>query len=159
MVPPPCLLGPARVMLAPTCRPSWLTPPLPGEESIPGMPFYELTAWPVQALSLVLLAVALVTAVVVLPRHRNPGLAKYLIQAVSIVLVSLLTLLTLFLKLNAENQWYSSWADLFAGGPTGPVLTTVVGSPLHKAGQPAPLARGRFSTLQRSPASNRAFGA
>lgn len=126
------------------------------------MRFYELTAWPVQALSLVLLAVALVVAVLVLPRHRNPGPAKYLIQAVAIVLVSLLTLLTLFLKLNAENQWYSSWADLFADGDTGSVLTTVVGAPLRKADRPArlaPPARGHFSTLQRSPASNPVFGA
>ncbi|MCG2624666.1 esterase family protein [Arthrobacter sp. I2-34] len=123
------------------------------------MPFYELTAWPVLALSLLLLTVSVVVAVAVLPRHRTPGLAKYLLQAVAIVLVSLLTLWTLFLKLNADNQWYASWADLFADGATGPARTAVVGAPLRQVSHPTPLARGHFSALQRHPASNPAFGA
>ncbi|HXF03096.1 MAG TPA: hypothetical protein VN601_08920, partial [Arthrobacter sp.] len=97
------------------------------------MPFYELTARPVFLFTLLLLAVAVVVAVAVLPRHRGPGPGKYVAQAVAIVLITVLSVLALFLKLNADNQWYTSWHDLVAGGESGPAHTTVVGAIQRKA--------------------------
>jgi len=121
------------------------------------MPFYELTARPVFLFTLLLLAVAVVVAVAVLPRHRGPGPGKYVAQAVAIVLITVLSVLALFLKLNADNQWYTSWHDLVAGGESGPAHTTVVGAIQRKA-RAAPSVTGKFSPLQRNPASNPSFG-
>jgi enterochelin esterase-like enzyme len=123
------------------------------------MPFFELTGGPVLALSLVLLAAAVVAAVAVLPRHRGPGPGKYLLQAAALVVVTMLSMVALFLKLNADNQWYSSWSDLVAGDATGPVRTTVAGAFLQTPGREVAVSGGDFTALQRNPQSNPVFGA
>jgi enterochelin esterase-like enzyme len=121
------------------------------------MPFYELTARPVLVFTLVLLAVAVVVAVAVLPRHRGPGPGKYFAQAAAIVVITVLSVLALFLKLNADNQWFTSWHDLVAGGETGPARTTVVGA-IPRKPSIAPTTAAKFSARQRNPASNPSFG-
>ncbi|MFD1213255.1 alpha/beta hydrolase [Arthrobacter sp. GCM10027362] len=122
------------------------------------MPFYELTQWPLLALTLVFLAASVTVAVAVLPRHRGPGPGKYLLQAASIVMVTVLSIIALFLKLNADNQWYSSWADLLNGDIAGPAQTTVLGAPVKKVIREAPATSGRFTQLQSNPALNPDFG-
>ena len=122
------------------------------------MAFFELTGWPlfvvVAGAALALLAVT----VVVLPRRRGPGLGKYLLQLVCVVLVVLLTLVGVFLKMNMDNQWYSSWGDLLSNGG-GPVTTATVGAVPAAVTTPAKdLPHQPFTAAQTNPASSSFFG-
>lgn len=124
------------------------------------MPFYELTGWGPIVASLLLLAVVAGVAVVVLPRRRGPGVRKHVEQALGLVLVSVLTVAALFFKLNADNVWYASWADL-VGEPAlaTAAVDSVAGTPPDQAGRARSVSDGRFSELQRDPRSNPDFGA
>jgi Putative esterase len=125
-----------------------------GEE----VPDYELTEGVPLVTTVVLLVVTAGFAVLWLPGHRGPGWGKYLVQALALALVTLLTVLTLFLKLNADNRWYSSWADLVAGDAPRPVTETVIGAEPGRVSSPAPLDGPAFSDLQRNPRSNPDIG-
>ncbi|MEX5234846.1 alpha/beta hydrolase [Kocuria arenosa] len=122
------------------------------------MPDYELTEWGPLVTTLALLVVTAGFAVLWLPDHRGHGWGKYLVQALALVLVTLLTVLTLFLKLNADNRWYSSWADFFAGNAPRPATETVIGAPPGRVSSPAPRAGPTLSDLQRNPRSNPDIG-
>jgi S-formylglutathione hydrolase FrmB len=123
------------------------------------VPGYELTGWVPLASTLVLLFVATGFAVFWLPGHHGSGRGKYLVQAVALFLVTLLTVLALFLKLNADNRWYSSWGDLLAGSTPRPVTEAVIGAPPGRVTSPAPVDGPTFSDLQRNPRSNPDIGA
>lgn len=122
------------------------------------MAFFELTGWPlvvvVAGAALVLFAVT----VLVLPRRRGPGLGKYVVQSVCVVLVLLLTLVGVFLKLNMDNQWYSSWGDLLSDGG-GPVTTATVGAvPAAVTTAAKDLPHQPFTSAQTDPTASPFFG-
>ena len=89
------------------------------------MAFFELTGWPLFVLVAGAALVLLAVTVLVLPRRRGPGLGKYVVQLVCVVLVLLLTLVGVFLKMNMDNQWSSSWGDLLSNGG-GPVTLSLI---------------------------------
>ena len=122
------------------------------------MAFFELTGWPLLILVTVLAVFLLAVTVVVLPRNRRPGLRKYVVQLVCVLLVVTLALAGIFLKMNMDNQWYSSWGDLFSDGG-GPVATATVGTVPVAAKALQDLPHEKFSSVQSDPARNPAFGA
>lgn len=121
------------------------------------MAFFELNGWPlfitVTAVAVVLVAVT----VLVLPRQRRPGVLKYVLQLVCLVLVCLLVLAVCFLKLNMDNQWYSSWGDLLSSGG-GPVTTTDAGAAMVVVKAVKELPHAVYSTGQSQPTRNASFG-
>lgn len=122
------------------------------------MGFFELTEWPVFTITVLLAIAALVYAVVFVPRRRQPGLRKYVTQLVCIVLVTLLVLLTVFFKLNNDNQWYSSWGDLLSGGDGGPVTSTEAGLVEASSAPSAHVPHTAFTAAQKSPQTNKDIG-
>lgn len=117
------------------------------------MAFFELTGGPLLVTTVVLTVLVLAVSVLVLPRYRRPGLLKYVIQFLAIVLVTVLTLLTVFFKLNNDNQWYSNWGDLFTGGSGGAVTSRAVGYSPPRSSAPRDLPHAPFSPVQRDPQS------
>ena len=122
------------------------------------MAFFELTGWPVLTVVTVVAVLLLAVTVVVLPRDRRPGLRKYVVQLVCVLLVAALALAGIFLKMNMDNQWYSSWEDLFSDGG-GPVATATVGAVPVAAKAVQDLPHETFSAVQSDPVENTAFGA
>ena len=122
------------------------------------MAFFELTGWPLFAVVAGAALVLLAVTVVVLPRRRGPGLGKYVVQFVCVVLVLLLTLVGVFLKLNMDNQWYSSWGDLLSDGG-GPVTTASVGAaPAAVTTGARDLPHQPFTAAQTNPTASSFFG-
>lgn len=121
------------------------------------MAFFDLTGRPLFVTTLALTVLALAVAVVLLPRQRKPGPAKYVVQFLAIALVTVLTLLTVFFKLNNDNQWYSNWGDLLSNGG-GPVSTRTVGYSLPHPSTPRELPHTPFSPAQRDPRSGHDIG-
>lgn len=122
------------------------------------MGIFELTEWPVFTLTVILTVAALFFAVVIVPRRRAPGLGKHVIQFVCIILVTVLTLLTVFFKLNSDNQWYSSWGDLLSGGDGGTVTTTEAGYNEPSAQPAADVPHSAFTAAQINPQKNKDIG-
>lgn len=122
-------------------------------------PFYEITEWGPLTLILVLLALVVIVAVGVLPRRRKPGFLKYLEQTIALVLVSVLALLAVGLKLNADNIWYASWADLLGGNAVVATPGKTYGAPQDSVKKPAAATHAVFSSVQRNPLSNPQIGA
>ena len=112
------------------------------------MAFFELTGGPLFVAG----------TGVVLPRGRGPGLGKYLLQLVCVVLVVLLTLVGVFLKMNMDNQWYSSWGDLLSDGG-GPVTTAGIGAVPAAVTTPVKdLTHQPCTAAQTNPADSSFFG-
>lgn len=122
------------------------------------MSFIELTGWPVVIFTIFLTLLVFIAAVVLVPRFHGPGFGKYVVQLISLVLVTVLTLLSIFLTLNKTNQWYGSWADLLSGGDGGEVTTTRVGAvaPPVRTGERLP--HDDFTQAQRNPQNNGDIG-
>ena len=122
------------------------------------MAFFELTGWPLFVLVAGAALVLLAVTVLVLPRRRGPGLGKYVVQLVCVVLVLLLTLVGVFLKMNMDNQWYSSWGDLLSNGG-GPVTTATVGAvPAAVTTAAKDLPHQPFTSAQTDPTGSTFFG-
>lgn len=121
------------------------------------MAFFELNGWPLFIITVILAFLALAFTVVVLPRQRRPGILKYVMQFVGVALVSLLVLVGIFLKMNMDNQWYSSWGDLLSGGG-GQVAVTDVGATAAAAKPIKDLPHRAFNAMQTNPTQNAFFG-
>ncbi|WP_233542821.1 hypothetical protein [Kocuria tytonis] len=121
------------------------------------MTFFELTGWPVFIAVSVVAVLLVVVTVGVLPRHRRPGAGKYVLQFVAVVLVLVFALAGIFLKMNMDNQWYSSWGDLFSDGG-GAVTTESVGALPMAAKAVEELPHRPFTAAQSAPAKNTFFG-
>lgn len=121
------------------------------------MAFFELNGWPLFIITVILAFLALAFTVVVLPRQRRPGILKYVMQFVCVALVSLLVLVGIFLKMNMDNQWYSSWGDLLSDGG-GQVAVTDVGATAAAAKPIKDLPHRAFNAMQTNPTQNAFFG-
>jgi enterochelin esterase-like enzyme len=120
--------------------------------------FFELTSWGLVGVVAAVTAAVFLAAVVVIPRMRRRRLRTHLAQAVSLLLVSVLVLLSTGLLLNKQNNWFSSWADLFADpSAIGSVSSQVYGSTPAADVTPAEVSQ-QASELQAHPASNPDFG-
>lgn len=123
------------------------------------MSFFELTGWPVFVITVTLAVVVLLIAVFLVPRYRKPGMLKYVIQFVSILLVTILTLLVIFFKLNNDNQWYGNWGDLVTGGDGGSVVTQTTGLTTPAGSPVTELPHEPFTDPQRNPQNIKEIGA
>lgn len=123
------------------------------------MSFFELTGWPVFVMAVTLAAIVLFVAVFLVPRYRKPGASRYIIQFVSIALVTILTLLVIFLKLNNDNQWYGNWGDLATGGDGGSVATQTAGLTAPTRATAADLPHAPFTNTQLDPRGSQQIGA
>lgn len=123
------------------------------------MSFFELTGWPVFVMAVTLAAIVLFVAVFLVPRYRKPGASGYIIQFVSIALVTILTLLVIFLKLNNDNQWYGNWGDLATGGDGGSVATQTAGLTAPTRATAAELPHAPFTNTQLDPRGSQQIGA
>ncbi|MDO4919132.1 esterase family protein [Kocuria sp.] len=121
------------------------------------MDFFELTSWPLFITVTVAAVLLLAYTVLALPRKRRPGVGKYLVQLVCVVLVVVLALAGIFLKMNMDNQWYSSWGDLFSDGG-GPVTTASAGAAPAAVTALRELPHRAFSSQQTRPVENASFG-
>lgn len=121
------------------------------------MAFFELTGWPVFFAFTAAAVLLLAYTVLVLPRRRRPGVGKYVLQLVCVVLVVVLTLISVFLKMNMDNQWYSSWGDLFSNGG-GAVSASSFGAAPAAAKALKDLPHQPFSAAQTDPTRNKSFG-
>ncbi|WP_129360244.1 MULTISPECIES: alpha/beta hydrolase [Micrococcaceae] len=121
------------------------------------MGFFDVTGWGFLFGILAVTIIVFVLGVLLLPRLSAPGPAKYVAQAVAFVVVSALVLTTATAWLNKENNWYTSWDDVFNG------TDTAAASPRQTFGQKAaktvhalPIS-GQASDKQKDPAANPAF--
>jgi len=121
------------------------------------MAFFELTGWPVFFAFTAAAVLLMAYTVLVLPRRRRPGVGKYVLQLVCVVLVVVLTLISVFLKMNMDNQWYSSWGDLFSNGG-GAVSASSFGAAPAAAKALKDLPHQPFSAAQTDPTRNKSFG-
>lgn len=120
--------------------------------------FFDLTSWGLIGSVVGVTVVLFALAVVVVPRMRRARLRTHLAQAVSLVAVSALVLVSTGLVLNKQNNWFSSWADVFADpAAAGDVSTQVYGQRPAAGVSPAEVNQ-QASDLQKDPASNRDFG-
>ncbi|MDN5617731.1 alpha/beta hydrolase-fold protein [Rothia sp. HC945] len=121
------------------------------------MGFFDLTGWGFLIGILVVTIIVFVLGVLLLPRMSAPGPLKYLAQAVAFVVVSALVLLTATAWLNRDNNWYTSWDDLFSSGDvTAMNSSKVFGQKVAKVAH-AKKITGDATDKQRDPASNPAF--
>ncbi|CAL8900384.1 alpha/beta hydrolase [Kocuria varians] len=121
------------------------------------MAFFELNGWPLLITVTAVTVLLVVVTVVVLPRNRRPGLLKYVLQFACLALVCVLVLAACFLKMNMDNQWYSSWGDLLSDGG-GAVTTTNAGAAFAAVTAVKELPHAQYTAAQTDPARNAAFG-
>src|SRR5699024_6993158 len=96
------------------------TPPEepPATERAPAMPDFQITGWGFITLILVLTGVAFLGGTVLIPRLRTAGPGKYLLQALTLVLTSVLVLASVGVLMTRANHWYTNWDELFSGPPS-----------------------------------------
>lgn len=105
----------------------------------------------------VLAALSLLVCLVVGPRHRSPGLGKYMTQAVSVVVTLALCFASVGAWLNKENKWYTSWGDLFSAGQHQEVQVQDFGQ-APQAPAPQGVTAQVATDVQKNPRSNPLFG-
>ncbi len=93
--------------------------------------------------------------VLVLPRSRRPGLKKYLAQALVFLVTIVLALASVAAWLNQENQWYTSWQELF--DPSAAHTSSVENFGAADSVLPAAHVDQTASEIQKNPITNPAF--
>lgn len=100
----------------------------------------------------------LVVTIVVVPRHRGPGIGKYITQAIAFIVSMLLCVLSMAALLNKENQWFTSWGEVFGTATNHAAVTAQYGQTTQaQPVAPADIAQTATS-LQRTPQTNPLFG-
>ncbi|MCT1367049.1 esterase family protein [Rothia sp. p3-SID1597] len=119
------------------------------------MQIFELTEWGFLIALWVFTALVFLLAVVFLPRLPTRRLISSVVQAVVMLLVSVLILVSVAAYLNRQNSWYTSWDDL-AGGSATALPTEKYGAPAHGVTKALALS-GSVTDEQRDPQKNPAF--
>lgn len=121
-----------------------------GDFNVTGLGFVTATV--------VVTVLVFLASVVLVPRMQKPGIRKYLVQALSLLLTAVLLLVSVGAILNRENDWYTSWKAIFAGNPSD----QAVASSDYGAKQPRTVAASavhqQATELQQNPQDNPAFG-
>lgn len=121
------------------------------------MGLFGVTDWGFLIGLLVVTLLVFVAGVVLLPRLSSAGPIKYLAQALAFIVVSVLVLLSATAWLNKENNWYTSWDDIFGGSSTAAMNPTQhFGQRAAQAVHSLPVA-GDATDVQKNPATNPAF--
>lgn len=112
--------------------------------------------WGITAVSA---AVAFFTIFVV-PRHRGPGIGKYISQAVAMLLSIALCIATLGAWMNQENQWFTTWQEVVDPFTAQQATTTDYGATTKEsmASATVPAVAQVATDVQKNPASNSFFG-
>lgn len=103
-------------------------------------------------------AVVLLIAIFILPRHRGPGIGKYLTQAIALIVSVLLCISTIGAWLNKENQWFTSWQEIVSPETAQDASTQDYGAKETKASAAVPAVEQVATAVQKNPASNSFFG-
>lgn len=103
-------------------------------------------------------AVVLLIAIFILPRHRGPGIGKYLTQAIALIVSVLLCISTIGAWLNKENQWFTSWQEIVSPETAQDASTQDYGAKETKASATVPAVEQVATAVQKNPASNSFFG-
>lgn len=120
------------------------------------MKAFEITGLGFIGTLLAVTVVVFLLAVFLPPRMRRTGWLRYLVQAVSLVLVATLALASVAALLNRDNNWYTSWDELTAG-PAPAATTTHYGAVPAAVTTPATV-RQTPTELQSHPEDNPQFG-
>ena len=120
------------------------------------MKAFEITGLGFIGTLLAVTVVVFLLAVFLPPRMRRTGWLRYLVQAVSLVLVAALALASVAALLNRDNNWYTSWDELTAG-PAPAATTTHYGAVPAAVTTPATV-RQTPTELQSHPEDNPQFG-
>lgn len=96
-------------------------------------------------------------AVGLLPRHRRPGVVKYLVQAVTVLVLAAISVLAIGVKLNIDNQWFGHWSDLTANDAHNGAAEQSYGTPAPAVTHPD-ISEQKATDVQGDPRRNPLFG-
>ena len=119
---------------------------------------FQITGWGFITLVLLLTGLAFAAGILLPPRMRRRGLARYLVQALALVLTSVLLLASVAALMNRSNHWFTDWDELFSGPPTAAdAQTQTYGRELPRGVEPA-VSTQTATDLQKDPRANPVFG-
>lgn len=124
------------------------------------MDAFNITGWGFIAPLLVVTGLVFVAAILLPPRlaRRGRSWRAYLVQALALVLVAVLSLLSVGALMNKDNNWYTSWDEILSGPDLQAAPDTT-----DYGEQPAAATAGKqpqqtASDLQAHPEQNPQFG-
>lgn len=107
---------------------------------------------------IVVAVTALLVSIVIVPRHRGPGIGKYLTQALAIIVTIVLCVAALVAVLNKENLWFTSWQEVVNPSAAHTVTSTAYGETSQAEPLTVEASTQIATSLQKTPLTNPLFG-